>query len=159
MFPVTITLHNPAQLNAVLAAMGTDAPAPAVTAAEVRQHAEANQTTMKDAKATVQKEKAEAKKPEAKAQPAKDAAQSSAPTQTAADNSTSSSSGTDASETPEATYEDAKTAVLTLSKEKGRDAAKGALQRFGVEKLPDLAPEHFGALVALVDEVLAGAEV
>ena len=54
-----------------------------------------------------------------------------------------------------ATYEDAKAAVLKISKEKGRDAAVAVLSAFGVQKLPDLQPENYGALVAKVDEALA----
>ena len=57
--------------------------------------------------------------------------------------------------TPTATYEDAKAAVLKISKEKGRDAAVAVLSAFGVQKLPDLQPENYGALVAKVDEALA----
>lgn len=57
--------------------------------------------------------------------------------------------------TPTATYEDAKAAVLKISKEKGRDAAVAVLSVFGVQKLPDLQPENYGALVAKVDEALA----
>ena len=57
--------------------------------------------------------------------------------------------------TPTATYEDAKAAVLKISKEKGRDAAVAVLSTFGVQKLPDLQPENYGPLVAKVDEALA----
>ena len=57
--------------------------------------------------------------------------------------------------TPTATYEDAKAAVLKISKERGRDAAVAVLSTFGVQKLPDLQPENYGALVAKVDEALA----
>ena len=51
-------------------------------------------------------------------------------------------------------YEDAKAAVLKISKDKGRDAAVTVLSKFGVQKLPDLKPENYGALVAAVKEVL-----
>ena len=57
--------------------------------------------------------------------------------------------------TPAATYEDAKAAVLKISKEKGRDAAVAVLSTFGAQKLPELQPENYGALVAKVDEALA----
>ena len=57
--------------------------------------------------------------------------------------------------TPTATYEDARAAVLKISKEKGRDAAVAVLSTFGAQKLPDLQPENYGALVAKVDEALA----
>lgn len=99
----------------------------------------------------------------------KDAAQSSESTPTVSDNSknsTSESQPADANEKPETTeqstaptYEDAKTAVLKLGKVKGRQATLDALSRFGATKLPDVKPESFADLIALVDEVIAGGEV
>lgn len=162
MFPVSITLHNSIQLNAVLAALGAQDAALAVTADEVRQHRDENQTTMKDAKATVQKEKADTVKKQQEAQ-------SSEPTPTVSDNSASSSTESqpaDANEKSEPTeqstaptYEDAKAAVLKLGKVKGRQATLDALSRFGATKLPDVKPEAFADLIALVEEVIAGGEV
>lgn len=168
MFPVTITLHNPAQLNAVLAAMGG---VKAVETLESKlQAAVAAQTDTK----------------KAKTDPKPDAAPDTAPTPTASASSESSSTestpvasadnaqpaadaptgaapdtGTTAqsAEAQGATYEDAKRAVLEVSKTRGRGAAVEMLQRFGVTKLPDLLPEHFGALVDHANEILTGAEV
>jgi hypothetical protein len=56
---------------------------------------------------------------------------------------------------PAATYENARAAMLSLSKEKGRDAVVAVLSAFGVQKLPDLEPEHYDALVAKVEEARA----
>lgn len=147
MFPVTITVHNKNQLDAILAAMATGAKLEA-----------AEQPVPAAAKA-----KPAADKPKAQEQaesPKDEAAPSSAPTPTASDNSASSSTESEAaSNTKAATYEDAKKAILTLSKEKGRQASVDALARFGAEKLPDLPKDRYADLVALVEEVMAGAEV
>ncbi len=151
MFPVSITLHNPAQLNAVLAALGTNIAAPEVerTAAPVA-------------------DKQDTKK-EVKQQTKKDAAPASEPTPTASDNSASSSTESNAADANEKagnteqsmapTYEDAKTAVLKLGKAKGRQATLDVLSRFGATKLPDVQPEAFADLIALVEGVIAGGEV
>jgi len=53
------------------------------------------------------------------------------------------------------TYEDVKTLVLKVSKEKGRDAAAGVLAGFGVAKAPELKPEQYAAAVAQLQAVLA----
>lgn len=150
MFPVTITLHNPAQLNAVLAAMG------AVKAVEdLETKVRASAADQVDTK-------------KAKTGPKPDAAPNTAPTPTASASSESSSTEStqtaedEKSETTEqstATYDDAKGLVKEVAKTKGRDAAVGLLQRFGVSKLPDLNPDQYGALVEHAKEVLAGAEV
>lgn len=150
MFPVTITLHNSAQLNAVLAAMGT---VKAVEDLETKVRASAA-------------DQVDTKK--AKTDPKPEAAPGSAQTQTASASSVSSSTEStpvaesEKSETTEqsaATYDDAKELVKEVAKTKGRDAAVGLLQRFGVSKLPDLKPDQYGALVEHAKEVLAGAEV
>lgn len=150
MFPVTITLHNPAQLNAVLAAMGG---VKAVETLESKlQAAVAAQTDTK----------------KAKTDPKPDAAPASEPTPTASASSESSSTEStqvakdeqpETTEQSTATYDDAKGLVKEVAKTKGRDAAVGLLQRFGVSKLPDLNPDQYGALVEHAKEVLAGAEV
>ena len=54
-----------------------------------------------------------------------------------------------------ATFEEAKAAVIRISKEKGRDAAVAVLAKFNVAKLPELKPEHYGALISAVTEALA----
>lgn len=151
MFPVTITLHNPAQLNAVLAAMGT---AKAVETLDTKPHAATGAQTDTE---------------RAKADPKPESAPSSEPTPTASASSESSSTESKRAEESEnsarteqstaLTYEDAKAAVIEVTKVRGRETAVELLQRFGVSKLPELKPEQYGALVEHAKEVLTGAEV
>lgn len=94
--------------------------------------------------------------------PEKEAAQSSAQTQTVADSSTNSSSESKQADETEAktySYEDVKAAVLEVSKVKGRETVVGLLQRFGVSKAPDLLPASYADVIAVAQDVLAGAEV
>lgn len=142
MFPVTITLHNPAQLNAVLAAMGSEIPVPVIAA---KPEAEAP-------KPTVQKEKAETKK-STKAQPSAEA-QSSDATQTASTSSDDSSSESTGDSAP-VSYQEAATAVTTLSRTKGRDAAVAVLKKFNAAKLSEVEPEQFAAVVKACEEATA----
>ena len=82
------------------------------------------------------------------------AAAVSQPTETAA--ATPASSPEASSPAPSTvTYEDVKTLVLKVSKEKGRDAAAGVLAGFGVAKAPELKPEQYAAAVAQLQAVLA----
>jgi len=60
---------------------------------------------------------------------------------------------------PAPTFVDTRTAMMKLDKAKGRQVAMDVLSRFGVTKLTDVKPESFAALIALVDEVMAGGEV
>jgi len=46
------------------------------------------------------------------------------------------------------TYEDVRTLVLQVSKEKGRDVAAAVLALFGVAKAPELKPEQYADAVA-----------
>ncbi|NYT44583.1 hypothetical protein H0A64_07050 [Alcaligenaceae bacterium] len=130
--------ENTAAIRELIAKLSTGATIPQDT------QAEKPATTAKNTKAT-------------KTDPKSDAAPASEQTQPASDSSSSSSSESTA--TGNASYDDAKAAVLRLSKEKGREAAVDALSRFGVTKLPDLDKDSYGALVDLVEEVLAGIEV
>lgn len=57
---------------------------------------------------------------------------------------------------PPVTYEDAKKALLNLSKEKGREAAVTLLQRFGVQKGPDLKPAQWAEFIKDAEAVIAG---
>lgn len=148
MFPLTITLHTPAQLNAVLAAIGAGVEALSNTAAP----------------APVAQPAPE----KAKTDPKPEAAPVSEPTPTVSDTSASSSNeskpaaeseNSAPTEPSTVTYEDAKAAVVQVSKARDRNAAVGLLQRFGVSKLPELLPEHYGALVAHANAILAGGEV
>jgi len=58
-----------------------------------------------------------------------------------------------------ATYDDAKTVMLRLSQEKGRQAVVDVLARFGVAGLSAAKPEQFGGIVELANRVLSGEAV
>lgn len=147
MFPMTVTVSNPAQLNAVMAALGvallgTGTPCAAHDAETVRE--EAKTTPAKEAKPKAGK-KQEAAKPEA------------APTPTTVEEPAAPEQKADTSEAktdsaPAATYDDAANAVTKLARTKGRDAALAVLSKFGATKLPDVKPEDFAAVIAATVE-------
>ena len=142
MFPMTITLNNAAQLNAVLAAIGHDASAAQTTAAP---------------KAEAPKDKATtAKKQEAPAntQPTAEAAVADAQKSKADDSAKSAKEEAKTESAP--TYEDAKKVVLALSAKKGRTALEALLKDFGATKLPDVKPEQYGELIAAANAQLEG---
>lgn len=106
--------------------------------------------------AKVGEEKKSVKAAPADGQPtAKDAAPAktdAAPTPTAASVEAPAPASTAVTEV---TYEDVKTLVLKVSKDKGRDAAAGVLAGFGVAKAPELKPEQYADAVAQLQAVLA----
>lgn len=53
------------------------------------------------------------------------------------------------------TYDDVKTLVLKVSKDKGREAAAAVLAGFGVAKAPELKPEQYADAVAQLKAALA----
>lgn len=55
---------------------------------------------------------------------------------------------------PAVTYKEAAEAVTKLSRTKGRDAAIAVLKSFGADKLPDVKPEDFAAVVAACQAAL-----
>lgn len=126
MFPVTITISNPAQLNAVMAALnvaGIESPKTSPCAGH------AVETAKETAKTEVKDE------PKAEAQAA-------AATETA-----------QATETADApTYQATADAVTKLVRTKGRDAAVAVLNEFGAAKLPDVKPEQFAAIIAACEK-------
>jgi hypothetical protein len=48
---------------------------------------------------------------------------------------------------PEADYEEAKKLVLEVARVKGRDAAVDVLSRYGAQRLPDVLPQHYAAII------------
>jgi len=142
MFPITITIHDQAQLNIVAAALSgqakepATAPKPAATPA-----AAAGPATAPAAEA---------------AAPAKTA---SAPSPAAASAAADAQASTAATDAKAPTYEEVKPLILDLTKAKGRDVAAAALAKFGAAKGPELKPEDFAAFVAhakaLLEEALA----
>lgn len=147
MFPMTATLHNQAQLNAFLAAMGTgntDKPnipaaldVPTGPAKAPEKEAVAKETT--------------AKKPT----PATKTQAESAPTQPIAEAAevVVSKSKQEATSAPEtvaaspASYPDVVAAINKLAAAKGRNAAVEMLGEFGVTKGPDLKPEQYADFI------------
>ena len=51
-------------------------------------------------------------------------------------------------------YDDAKAAVLAVSKRLGREDALAILRKFGTEKLPEVDPSQFAAVVAACNQAL-----
>ena len=128
MFPMTITLSNPAQLNAVMAALnvaGIESPKTSPCAGH------AVETAKETAKTEVKDE------PKAEAQAA-------AATETA-----------QATETADApTYQATADAVTKLARTKGRDAAVAVLNEFGAAKLPDIQPNDFQKVIDACAEAM-----
>ena len=152
MFPMTVTISNPAQLNAVMAALnvgGIESPKTSLCVGH------AAETTTKK----------EATKTEAKDEP-KAEAQAAAATETtqAADQKPETLTQMTAGEAEKAlhghannpadapTYQDTADAVTKLARTKGRDAAVAVLSKFGAGKLPDVKPEQFAAVIAACEE-------
>lgn len=99
----------------------------------------------------------EAKKEEAKLQKAEAKKPEQAAVSTAQHADTQATPGpTAATSGAEVTYEDAKNAILELSKTKGRDAAVAVLSSFGAAKLPDVKPEQIAAVFAAAKKALEG---
>jgi hypothetical protein len=133
MFPVTITIKNATQLNAVMAILDPD------------NNEYARQKAIEsEPKAGVQIAQAKDPKPAA-------AASSATPPEQSAPAATTAESR---SETP-ATYEQAAKAITALSRAKGRDAAVAVLSQFGASKLPDVKPDQFAAVVAAAEKAMA----
>ena len=168
MFPMTVTISNPAQLNAVMAALnvaGIESPktSPCV--------GHAVETAKKEAKGKATTAKKEAAKTEVKDEP-KAEAQAAATSETAQATETAQA----AEQKPEAltqmtaaeaekalhghannppdapTYQATADAVTKLARTKGRDAAVAVLNEFGAAKLPDVKPEQFAAIIAACEK-------
>lgn len=168
MFPMTVTISNPAQLNAVMAALnvgGIELPKTSPCtghAAETAKEEAKGKTTAKKETA-----KAEEKKPEA-------GAAQTAETQPSA--TTEGAESSTAEQKPEAltqmtaaeaekalhghannpadapTYQATADAVTKLARTKGRDAAVAVLNEFDAAKLPDVKPEQFAAIIAACEK-------
>lgn len=127
MFPMTVTISNPAQLNAVMAALnvaGIESPKTSPCAGH------AVETAKEEAKGKATTTKKEAAKTEVKDEPKAEAqAAAAAPT-----------------------YQATADAVTKLARTKGRDAAVAVLNEFGAAKLPDVKPEQFAAIIAACEK-------
>lgn len=60
------------------------------------------------------------------------------------------------SDAPQVDYEAVKAKVLALSKAKGREPTVALLQRYGVEKAPELKEEQYADFVADAERVIGG---
>ena len=165
MFPMTVTISNPAQLNAVMAALnvgGIESPktSPCV--------GHAVETAKEEAKGKATSTKKEAAKTEVKDEP-KAEAQAAAATETAqatetAEQKPEALTQMTAAEAEKAlhghannpadapTYQATADAVTKLARTKGRDAAVAVLSKFGAGKLPDVKPEQFAAIIAACEK-------
>jgi len=142
MFPMTVTINNPAQLSAVMLALNVE------------------QIEVKPLAAKV--EKAPGVKKEAAKAEVKDAPQ--AETQTAVEQKPETLTQMPASKAENAldgvanrradapTYLDTADAVTKLARAKGRDTAVAVLSKFGAAKLPDVKSEQFAAVIAACEE-------
>lgn len=141
MFPVTVTLTNPTQLNAVMAALNI------------------GQIDTAPAGAVVSEAKAEKRKAEPKTD--KPTTETTTPT---ADTNVKDAVQMTAAQAEKAldghankpadapTYQDAAAAITNLAKAKGRDAAMAVLAKFKAAKLPDVKPEQFADVIAAATE-------
>lgn len=159
MFPMTVTISNPAQLNAVMAALnvaGIESPKTSPCAGH------AVETAKEEAKGKATTTKKEAAKTEVKDEP-KAEAQAAAATETAEQKPEALTQMT-AAEAEKAlhghannpadapTYQATADAVTKLARTKGRDAAVAVLNEFGAAKLPDVKPEQFAAIIAACEK-------
>lgn len=173
MFPMTVTISNPAQLNAVMAALGVAGIESAKSTPCAAHAAESAREEAKSAKKAGSKpEKAQA---EVAQNTASNTLEPSSPAEVAVENSapeaaTPSASGAadvtqmTAGEAEKAlhghanrqadapTYQATADAVTKLAKAKGRDAAVAVLTKFGAAKLPEVKPEDFAAVIAACEE-------
>lgn len=166
MFPMTVTINNTAQLNAVLAAMGTEGleaasnrtiavdqvPAPTVDLQAVVNKAEAKVATGKP-------KPTPAATPEAGAstQPIAEAEGAGAQEKTAAASvpnaasaETAQQASTAATDAPAITYKDVQAAVVAAVKAGKRSNVVALLTEFGVDHAEKLTPKQWpGALAKL----------
>lgn len=163
MFPMTVTVSNPTQLNAVMAALGF---AGATQASPCTGHAV--ESAKEEAKGKATSTKKEAAKTEVKDEP-KAEAQAAAATETTqatetAEQKPEALTQMTAAEAEKAlhghannpadapTYQATADAVKKLARTKGRDAAVAVLNEFGAAKLPDVKPEQFAAIIAACEK-------
>lgn len=171
MFPMTVTVSNPTQLNAVMAALGFAGAAqaspctghavesakeeakakPKNSKPEKAQAEVANNTASSTSEVSIAPTEAvvEQPAPEAATSPATGAADVVQMTGAEAEKALHGIANRPA-ETP--TYQDTAAAVTALAKAKGRDAAVAVLTKFGAAKLPEVKPEDFAAVIAACNE-------
>ena len=139
MFPMTVTISNPAQLNALMAALnvaGIESPKTSPCAGH------AVETAKEEAKGKATTTQAAEQKPETL-------------TQMTAGEAEKALHG-HANNPPDApTYQATADAVTKLARTKGRDAAVAVLSKFGAGKLPDIQPHDFQKVIDACVEAAA----
>ncbi|QII84239.1 hypothetical protein G3T20_05705 [Bordetella hinzii] len=152
MFPVTVTLHNATQLQAVLAALNSgDAPAlPTPAAAPAKQEASAEKKPKAQASTS-----AKTQATPAPTEPTAGAVADAAP-ESKGENSDAAQGGNDEGawntqdgykDTPE--YQEVAKAVVAVAKAQGREAAAELLEKTaGVKSLPESKPSQAAAIIA-----------
>lgn len=163
MFPMTVTISNPAQLNAVMAALNVAGIESPKTSPCVGHAVETAKEEAKGKATTTKKEAAAKTEPKAEAQAAA-TTESAAETTQATDQKPETLTQMTAAEAEKAlhghannpadapTYQATADAVTKLARTKGRDAAVAVLSKFGAGKLPDVKPEQFAAIIAACEE-------
>lgn len=142
MFPMTLTIHDRAQLDAVLAALGVVAPKRADLAV-VKTEAAPPATTAKTERAKP-KQAANEPAPVAPAQSPEPAPAAAAPA------SAPAAPAAPAPTAPAVPYEEVKAAVFSLAGNKGRDAVTAVLSKFGLASAKDAKPEQYPEILAAV---------
>lgn len=159
MFPMTMTIHNPAQLNAVLMALqhanplaASDFKDPDVGAAYV-EASERVAKNEKDAAAPTGKPRSTAAKPEtpsARSSPTAEAVAAAAPAQSTAQPepqlSTEKAAGASSAAEP-VTYDQVARAISAAVK-RSREHVVATLKQFGAAKGPELKAEQYAAFLA-----------
>lgn len=141
MFPMTVTISNPAQLNAVMAALnvaGIESPKTSPCAGHAVETAKA-EAQAAAATETAQATETAEQKPEAL-------------TQMTAAEAEKALHGHANNPADAPTYQATADAVTKLARTKGRDAAVAVLNEFGAAKLPDVKPEQFAAIIAACEK-------
>ena len=164
MFPMTVTISNPAQLNAVMAALNVaciespkTSPCVGHAVETAKEEAKGKATTKKEAAKTEVKDEPKA---EAQAAAATETAQATetaeqkpeALTQMTAAEAEKALHGHANNPADAPTYQATADAVTKLARTKGRDAAVAVLNEFGAAKLPDVKPEQFAAIIAACEK-------
>jgi hypothetical protein len=129
MFPMTVTINDSIQLNAVMAALQSGSQIAATTPAAA---------VAADVKTT--------KPASTKKEAAKQEAAAEAPVETPNPEEAATSY----------VYQDAADAITKLAKAKGREGALAVLQKFDIAKLPDAKPEQFAGIIAAAEKAIAG---
>lgn len=142
MFPMTVTISNPAQLNAVMAALnvaGIESPKTSPCAGH------AAETAKEETKGKATTVKKEAAKTETKVE-------EKATETTAAEQKPEALTQMTGADAP--TYQATADAVTKLARTKGRDAAVAVLNEFGAAKLPDIQPHDFQKVINACGEAM-----